>query len=77
MAKQFWLIPVDGFDAQVAVGETERAARWAVFSAGKEAGYFDGKDGFRRFLQASGKPAKITEAAARTIIGDHKAAGER
>jgi hypothetical protein len=77
MAKQYWLIAVDGFDPQVAVGETERSARWAVFSAGKEAGYFGGKDGFRRFLRASGKPATITEAAARAIIGGHKAAGER
>lgn len=77
MGKQYWLIPVDGFDPQVAVGETERAARWAVFKAGKEAGYFDGKDGFRRFLRASGKPAKITEAAKRAIMGDHKVAGER
>lgn len=77
MGKQYWLIPVDGFDPQVAVAETERAARWACFSAAKEVGYFNGKSGFRKFLRESGKPARITEAAARTIIGDHKAAGER
>jgi len=76
-AKQYWLVPVDGFDAQVAVGITASLARYAVFAAGKEAGYFTGKDGFQRFLAASSKPTKITEAAARAIIGEHKAAGER
>jgi hypothetical protein len=71
------LVPVDGFDAQVAVGENAAKARFAVFAAGRDAGYFEGKDGFRDFLAASGKASKITEAAARAIIGGHKAAGER
>lgn len=77
MGLQYWLVPVDGFDAQVAVGETASIARHAVYAAGKEAGYFSGKHGFRDFLAASQKPTKITEAAARAIIGGHKAAGER
>ena len=76
MSKQYWLVPVDGFDAQVAVGETASIARHAVFAAGKDAGYFAGKNGFQDFLRSSGKPSKITEAAARAIIGGHKAAGE-
>jgi hypothetical protein len=76
MAKQYWLVPVSGFDDQVAVGETAAKARYAVFLAGKDAGYFGGPFGFRDFLVASEAPSKITEDQARARIGDFKAAGE-
>ena len=76
MAKQFWLVPVYGFDDQVAVGETAAKARYAVFQAARDAGYFSGPFGFRDFLTASEAPSKITEEQARTRIGYHKVAGE-
>ncbi len=77
MAKQFWLVPVSGFDDLVAVGETAAKARYAVFKAAREAGYFAGPFGFRDFLTASEAPSRLTEDQARSRLGWHLAAGER
>lgn len=76
MNKQYWLIPVYGFDAQVAVGDTASQAKYATFRAAQDAGYYSGPDGFRKFLFDAGQPSKITESAARAILGHFKAHGQ-
>lgn len=72
---QFFSVPVYGFDVQVGIGTTKSKARWAVFLAGKEAGYYRSADGFTRFLADVGDVRKISTDQARAILGDHKPAG--
>jgi hypothetical protein len=54
MGEQFWSVRVYGFEGcpydPVVARPTIGAARYAAFSAMREAGYFTGSDGFLRFL---------------------------
>lgn len=76
VSRRYWRIPVRGFDDQIAVGETAGKARYAVFQSGRDAGYFDGPDGFRRFLECSCSPIEISQDDALAIVGRHRVHGE-
>jgi hypothetical protein len=72
---KFWNVPIYGYDDIVAVALKPSKARWAVFLQGKEAGYYDGRDGFSRFLTDVGRIVEITADQARQRIGGHKPVG--
>lgn len=68
MSARFWSVRVYGFDGSphdpIVDRPTAGAARYAAFRAIREAGYFSGRDGFRRFLsEVSVRPA--SESAVR------------
>lgn len=66
--QKFWLVPVSGFDDLVALAPTRDKATAAVFKAGKDAGYFDGRDGFHRFLCRVGQVVEIPQREARSRL---------
>jgi len=72
---RYWLVPVSGYDDMVALATTRDRARFSVFRAGKEAGYFDGRDGFSRFLARVGHISEIDQIAAQSRIGGHRPIG--
>lgn len=56
-----WIVEPYGFGAHVVAAPTRDAARYRSFRAAKEAGYFQGRDGFRRFVVNG---ATVREASA-------------
>lgn len=74
-ALRFWNVPVYGFDDVVAVAPTRDKARWAAFTAGKEAGYYDERGGFSRFLADVGNIRSMLIDEARARLGGHIPAG--
>lgn len=74
--RRFWLVPVYGFDHIAAVAESAGKAKSATFRAAQDAGYYHGRDGFRRFLSDVGQPIEVRESEARQRVGHHKMVGE-
>ena len=75
-AKRFWLVPLYGFDHIAAVADTASKAKFAVYKAAREAGYYAGRDGFRSFLSDVGLPVNVRESEARARVGHHKMVGQ-
>lgn len=48
-----WLVQIDGFGDHYIEAPTIGAARYRDWRQAKEAGYFTGSDGFRRYLTAA------------------------
>lgn len=74
-AVKFWNVPVYGYDDIVALAATSGKARWRVFLLGKDAGHFNGRDGFSRFLTDVGRIREISAQEARRQIGGHSPVG--
>lgn len=47
-----WRLRFDGFGDAIEVAETASKAKWQSFVRAQDAGWFLGRDGFRRFLSA-------------------------
>jgi len=47
---KLYTIALDGFEPHSRIADTAGKARWADFCCAREAGYFQGRDGFREYL---------------------------
>lgn len=74
-ACRYWLVPVSGFDDQIAVAESGSKAKAKLLSAGKDAGYFAGRSGSADFFARVGAPREIDIDQVRARIGGHRPIG--
>jgi len=59
----------------VALAPTAAKARWATFRVARDAGYYEGRDGFSRFLSDVGHISEITAINAQSRISGHRPIG--
>ena len=78
MTAGYWNVDVYGFDTVVVPALTAGAAKYAVWRAASEAGYYAGRDGFGEMLASGCRAWRATPADVdRAAANGHIIAGRR